>query len=156
MIQVEQILQSKYPALAANHEFITRPTLALLRQLMREQELNAFLLQHHDLEGLEFLAKLLEYFNLSYSVVEGEKDNIPAEGRVVVVANHPLGGLDGIALLPISNGNAGVELHAVVRKLPRTTVQGRLARRPPQWPRLRGHRLDSASRERRGKWRPVA
>jgi len=104
MIQVEQILQNKYPALAANHEFITRPTLALLRQLLREQELNAFLLQNHDLEGLEFLAKLLEYFNLDYSVVEGEKDNIPAEGRVVIVANHPLGGLDGIALLSLARG----------------------------------------------------
>jgi len=104
MIQVEQILQSKYPALAANHEFITRPTLALLRQLLRERELNAFLLQHHDLEGLEFLSKLLEYCNLRYSVVEGEKDNIPAEGRVVIVANHPLGGLDGIALLSLVRG----------------------------------------------------
>ena len=101
MIQVEQILQSKYPALAANREFITRPTLALLRQLLREQELNAFLLQHGDLEGAEFLAILLEYFNLRYSVVEPEKQNIPADGRVVIVANHPLGGLDGIALLSL-------------------------------------------------------
>jgi putative hemolysin len=104
MIQVEHILQTKYPALAANHELITRPTLALLRQLLREQELNAFLLQHHDLEGSAFLAKLLEYCNLSYSVVEGERDNIPAEGRVVIVANHPLGGLDGIALLSLVRG----------------------------------------------------
>ena len=104
MIQVEKILQTKYPALAANHEFITRPTLALLRQLLREQELNAFLLQHHDLEGSAFLAQLLEYCNLSYSVVEGERDNIPAEGRVVIVANHPLGGLDGIALLSLVRG----------------------------------------------------
>ena len=104
MIQVDKILRAKYPALAANHELITRPTLALLRQLLREEELNAFLLQHHDLEGLAFLVKLLEYFNLSYSVVEGEKDNIPAEGRVVIVANHPLGGLDGIALLSLVRG----------------------------------------------------
>ncbi|MCX7140688.1 MAG: lysophospholipid acyltransferase family protein [Proteobacteria bacterium] len=104
MIQVEQIFQSKYPALAANHEFITRPTLALLRQLLREQELNAFLLQHHDVEGREFLEKLLAYCNLDYSVVEGESDNIPAEGRVVIVANHPLGGLDGVALLKLVRG----------------------------------------------------
>ena len=101
MIQVERLLQIKYPALAARHEFITRPTLALLRQLLREQELNAFLLQHHDIEGLEFLTRLLEYCNLSYSIVEGERDNIPAEGRVVIVANHPLGGLDGVALLSL-------------------------------------------------------
>ncbi len=101
MIHVEQIFQSKYPALAANHEFIAKPALALLRQLLREQELNAFLLQHHDVEGTEFLEKLLAYCNLSYSVVEGESDNIPAEGRVVIVANHPLGGLDGVALLKL-------------------------------------------------------
>ncbi len=104
MIQVEQILQTKYPALSANHEFITRPTVAVLRQLLREQQLNAFLLQHHDLEGSEFLAQLLGYCNLSYSVVEGERDNIPAEGRVVIVANHPLGGLDGVALLSLVRG----------------------------------------------------
>ena len=29
----------------------------------------------------------------------GELCNIPARGRVVIVANHPLGGLDGLALL---------------------------------------------------------
>lgn len=104
MIQVEQILQAKYPALAANHQFVTRPTLALLRQLLRERELNAFLLQHHDVEGAEFLAQLLRYCRHSYSVVEGERDNIPAEGRVVIFANHPLGGLDGIALLSLVRG----------------------------------------------------
>jgi len=101
MIRVEHILRAKYPALAANHEFITRPTLTVLRQLLREQELNAFLQQHGDLECSEFLAILLEYFNLGYSVVETEKQNIPADGRVVIVANHPLGGLDGIALLSL-------------------------------------------------------
>jgi putative hemolysin len=100
MLRIQSVIQSKYPA------FGTQPgaaaMLALLRKFVREDEANAFFAACAGLEGFAFVDKALEWFNVSYSVVGRERENIPPEGRVVIVANHPLGVLDGIALLKLA------------------------------------------------------
>ncbi len=99
MFRLEDVLEAKFPALAAQPEIIAKPMLAMLRKLMREDDARAFLAQCEGLEGLAFIDRMLEHFQFSYSAIDREVENIPAEGRVVIVANHPLGLLDGVALL---------------------------------------------------------
>ena len=41
----------------------------------------------------------MDYFNLSCELVDGDLENIPSQGPVVLVANHPIGSLDGLVLL---------------------------------------------------------
>jgi len=100
-INVEQVLLSKYPGFAAKPAPVRRSTLFCLRRLVRESEINRFMEENRDVTGFEFIDRVLDYFNFSYSVSSKERINIPSNGRVVIVANHPLGALDGLALLKL-------------------------------------------------------
>ncbi len=101
MFRLESAIESKFPEFGSRRGVLAKPALAILRKVLREAEVNAFLEGARGLEGMEFIERILEHFNFSYSVVGREVANIPAEGRVVIVANHPLGLLDGAALLKL-------------------------------------------------------
>jgi len=75
--------------------------LKLLKKMTHEKDINQFILENKHLRGFAFLDKALEHFNFTYQVNSRSYNNIPAEGRVVIVANHPIGSLDGLALLKL-------------------------------------------------------
>ncbi len=56
--------------------------------------------QRMALAGCEknFFETAMDVLGLSYEMEEGDLENIPANGPVIVVANHPFGGLDGVIL----------------------------------------------------------
>jgi len=45
-----------------------------------------------------FFIDALKYLRVSYQVTEEDLERIPRDGPVIIVANHPLGGLDGVVL----------------------------------------------------------
>jgi len=101
MLNIESAITEKFPRFDNKRPWIKKPTLGLLRKITHEQEINQFLNTHQDLSGFDFIEQVLEYFNFSYSISHRHRNNIPATGRVVIVANHPLGALDGLALLKL-------------------------------------------------------
>lgn len=98
-INVEKALVSKYPAFVDKPAPFKRSALYMLRKLVHESEINSFLDVNSDAYGFEFIDRVLEYFNFGYSISNRDRDNIPSSGRVVIIANHPLGALDGLSLL---------------------------------------------------------
>lgn len=99
MINIEQAVANKFPAFNNQPGIIRRSTLSLLRKISHEQEINTFLSEHGNKSALDFIDSIFEHFNFSDTLRSQERGNIPALGRVVIIANHPIGSLYGLALL---------------------------------------------------------
>ncbi|HRQ66076.1 MAG TPA: GNAT family N-acyltransferase [Xanthomonadaceae bacterium] len=100
VISVERSFYEKFPRLADGRARVfTQPVVDLLRRMACEERINQTLSSLAPREGLDFVEHALKLFDFSYAVANTDRENIPAEGRVVIVANHPLGALDALALL---------------------------------------------------------
>jgi putative hemolysin len=98
MLRVEQALTERLPWLA-QHPMIRRPVAGMLGRLADESGFNRTLDRIGNAYGLAFAEKSLEVLGCSYHVVQREREHIPVEGAVLIVANHPLGMLDAMALV---------------------------------------------------------
>ncbi|MDX7845295.1 GNAT family N-acyltransferase [Aeromonas caviae] len=98
MFDVDTLLGQHLPRLASQP--LLRP---LMRQglswLLHEEAFTRFAMRHPHLRGLDFVEQALTELHFDYRVSEAELEHIPASGRVILVANHPIGSLDGLALL---------------------------------------------------------
>jgi putative hemolysin len=99
MLNIEHSISTKFPGFNQRAPIIRNSALGILRKITREKEINAFLKEHKGNRSFDFIDRIFEYFNFSYSVSQRERNNIPAQGRVIIIANHPIGSLDGLALL---------------------------------------------------------
>ncbi|MPV85511.1 lysophospholipid acyltransferase family protein [Ostreibacterium oceani] len=98
MIDVKQLLHSKIPEKWHNTWLINAAAYAL-KKIIKQTEINQFLRESQHLKGFDFIDAILDYFQFSYQVSERDKSCLPSAGRCVIVANHPLGALDSLALL---------------------------------------------------------
>jgi putative hemolysin len=72
-----------------------------LMHVLRFNKLNKVYSKIKKKEGLEFIEELIRILDLKTEVDEHELKRIPPKGPVILVANHPLGGLDGLLLIKI-------------------------------------------------------
>jgi putative hemolysin len=101
MIEVESILRQRYPRFFAEHRRSAHTLSRLLGLLFHESRFQQFERDHPHLEGFEFVEAVLRYFSFSLRLRDNERARIPHSGAVVIVANHPIGSLDGLALLQL-------------------------------------------------------
>lgn len=100
MFSVAEVIHQQYPSLA-NKPYLAKPLIYLLRQLLHETDIKEFVERYPHIDGIDFVEQVLDYFNVTYSIRDNEKQHIPATGKVVIIANHPIGSLDGLALLKL-------------------------------------------------------
>jgi putative hemolysin len=98
MLSVEETLKSRMPWLA-NRPRIRKPVASLLGRLAAEDHFNRILQDLEGQEGFAFVERGLQLLGVDIRLRPRDRDNIPAEGPLIVVANHPLGMLDALAVL---------------------------------------------------------
>lgn len=98
MLDTQQVLATHFPAVA-NHKVFAKPVSAILKRLLCEQEINDFTEQYPHLSGFDFVEQVLDFFSFTYSISDTQRERIPEAGKVVIIANHPIGSLDGLALI---------------------------------------------------------
>ncbi|MEA1981981.1 MAG: lysophospholipid acyltransferase family protein, partial [Campylobacterota bacterium] len=98
MINVQKMIADKYPKLK-NNKIIKNAIDKFADAIVHQEEINRFLLENSHLGSFEFIENALELLRFKYSLSSSDLENVPSSGRVVIIANHPLGGLDAFALI---------------------------------------------------------
>ncbi len=93
-IDVEGVVKAKSPRIAKK---IPRFVFNYIKRTIQQDRMNEFLSAHPDEKGVDFADALLAYLNINL-LIDGE-ENIPQDGRFIFASNHPLGGMDGVALI---------------------------------------------------------
>ncbi len=93
-IDLEKIIGGKNPKIL---KFIPRFVMNYLKRVIHVDEVNTAIFKNHDKIGADFATAILESFGAIIKVQGLE--NIKADGRYILTSNHPLGGLDGLALI---------------------------------------------------------
>ncbi|GAB4192304.1 MAG: GNAT family N-acetyltransferase [Wenzhouxiangellaceae bacterium] len=102
MLNIEKTLENQFPAwFAGRRQHLTRPLSRSLGRWMGVDNANSFLAEYGHLTGLSLVDEALRYFHCRYLVDDIEREHIPSSGRVIIAANHPLGGLDSLMLLKL-------------------------------------------------------
>lgn len=94
-LDVDSVFRKKGKKL---YPLIPKFVIRYLERIVHQDEMNAALRRLHHLKNFEFLEQiLLNEFKIEIQVNNFE--NLPQNGRYIVVGNHPVGGMDGMGLM---------------------------------------------------------
>lgn len=107
-IDVERLIASKNERLL---QILPGFVIRWLKGVVHQDEMNDAIYRHRDKVGLEFIDAILKDFKIYTKVQDGRlhvaggmlhvDSIIPPAGRLLIASNHPLGGLDGMALMHV-------------------------------------------------------
>ena len=96
VIDVELALQEKIPDI---YKKIPGVLIRLMEKVIRQADMNRMIHESRHLNGIPLVDWVLDQFGVNI-VVKGKK-LIPKKGRYIYPANHPIGGLDGLAIVSV-------------------------------------------------------
>lgn len=96
LIDIKKVISDKNPKLLKRIPgFIVR----YLQRILHEKDVNQFIHDHKADSPIEFCLSVMNKFNIQATTHGIE--NIPAEGGAILACNHPLGGMDAMALVTV-------------------------------------------------------
>lgn len=113
-IDIDGVLKQRLPGLS---KFIPRFVVEWLKRVVCQERLNALLEENASLEGADFARGALKSLGITTDIRFADRLPDPANRRVVYVSNHPLGGLDGMALIDFVQRRHGGKVFFIVNDL---------------------------------------
>jgi len=92
-VDIDEILDTKAPKISKK---IPRFVKNYLKRIAHQDDINEVFRRFGHLKGVDFAEELLRYLEITVKY-EG-LENLPKEGVYTFASNHPLGGLDGVAI----------------------------------------------------------
>lgn len=111
LIDLEKVIKEKNPRL---FKLLPRIILRYLKKIIHQDDLNRLIRETEEAYGHDFVRQALTHFEIK--VKSQGLENIPTHGGCIVVCNHPLGGIDGIAVMN-EVGKVRTDLKALVNDL---------------------------------------
>lgn len=93
LIDIDKVVKEKAPSY---YPYIPKFLISYLKKIIHQDEINVFLSESRDKVGVDFIAATMDFLDAKLEV-EG-MENLPKDRLCTFVSNHPLGGLDGLAL----------------------------------------------------------
>lgn len=94
LVDVEKIIATKSPLI---HQLLPGFIIRYFEKVVRQKEMNYYLINYGHLMGVDFIDAVLKDMNTGLDLRGLE--NVPKKGKCLIASNHPLGGLDGLALM---------------------------------------------------------
>lgn len=113
-IDLDEVLRQRLPRLS---RFIPRFAVEWMKRTICQDELNRILDENAGLEGADFARGALKSLGITVEPQFEERLPSPENRRVLYVSNHPLGGLDGMALIDYVQRRHGGNVYFVVNDL---------------------------------------
>jgi 1-acyl-sn-glycerol-3-phosphate acyltransferase len=108
-LDVEQLFARKNPRL---HKILPKFIFSYIKKIVHQDEINGYIYRHRDKFGLEFIDAMLDEFGVNSEIIipptlspshplalTDPTTLITPTGRYIIASNHPLGGMDGMALI---------------------------------------------------------
>lgn len=93
-IDVEKVIRTKNPRLL---KMLPGFVLSYIKRIVHQEEFNEYLQLTKDVYAHDFVSETLKNFQIQ--VISEGSENIPEQGGCIIACNHPLGGIDGIAVM---------------------------------------------------------
>ncbi len=113
-IEIDKVLQERA---GRYYRFIPKFAIRRLERIICQERLNLLWEHNRGKTGAAFCHGVLEELNIKIKIAS--EGNLPPvdDRRVVIVSNHPLGGLDGLALIDYFTDRYGGKVRFVVNDL---------------------------------------
>ncbi len=110
-IDIEKVLAKRNPKLK---KILPQFAVDYIKKIAHQNDLNKIIKENANKTGRQFLEGVYRAFNINTEIIG--KENLPTDGKLIFAANHPLGGIDGAALI-FEIGNIYPDIKTIINDI---------------------------------------